>query len=151
VAAPGNIVPRLKRGGRPSYKSGLEKEFREILKDTGEEKAFRYEPIRMYIEYPSQLGFYMPDWVDEQRKIVIETKGIFSSADRKKTLLVRKWFPEWTHILVFERPNMKLAKKSKTSYKDWCDFNNIPCLGIKDLYNDETCLSTLIMKLKNGS
>lgn len=151
MATPGAIQPRTKRRGKPSYKSGLEKEFREALKDTGEEASFSYEPIRMYIEYPSILTFYMPDWVDEKRKIVVETKGLLTTKDRQKTLLVKKWFPDWLIIFVFERPKNRITKKSKTTYAQWCDDNDIPWLGIGELYEDPKCLSSLIQKKRNGS
>lgn len=105
----------------------------------------------MYIEYPSVIGFYKPDWVNEKEKIMVETKGIFTSADRKQALLVKKYFPDWVHIFVFSKPKNRLSKKSKTTYIDWCNANNIAWLSISELWDNPKCLSTLIQKIKNGT
>jgi hypothetical protein len=105
----------------------------------------------MYFEYPAELAFYMPDWVNEREQILVETKGQFTSKDRKKALLVKKWFPSWLHIFVFERPHNKLTKRSKTTYAMWCDENNIPWLGIGDMWSNPKCLSNLIRTKRNGS
>ena len=105
----------------------------------------------MYIEYPSTIGYYKPDWVDEDRKVIIETKGLLTNSDRKKALLIKKYFPEWLIIFVFSRPKNRLSKKSKTTYADWCNQNEIAWISISDLWKDPKCLSTMIQKLKNGS
>lgn len=93
----------------------------------------------------------MPDWVNEKEKVIIETKGLLTAADRKKSLLVKKYFPDWLLIFVFEKPNNKIAKKSKVTYANWADTNGFPWLGIGQLWENPKCLSTLIKKKRNGS
>lgn len=92
----------------------------------------------------------MPDWVNEDQKILVECKGVLSSDDRKKALLVKKWFPDWLHIFVFGKPHNKIKRTSKTTYASWCDANDIPWLDIAQLWESPECLSTLIQQKRNG-
>ena len=41
--------------------------------------------------------------------------------------------PEFEIIMVFQNPNIKINKNSKTSYADYCDKNNIKWMNYKDL------------------
>jgi hypothetical protein len=52
--------------------------------------------------------------------IIIETKGIFDSDDRKKHMLIKEQHPELDIRFVFSNAQTKLYKKSPTSYADWC-------------------------------
>ena len=38
--------------------------------------------------------------------------------------------------MVFQNPNIKINKGSKTSYADYCDKNNIKWMNYKDIYKD---------------
>lgn len=105
----------------------------------------------MYFEYPAELTYYLPDWVDEKRKIIVETKGVLTSKDRKKTLLIKKCYPDWLIIFVFGKPKNRITKKSKVTYAQWCDDNDIPWLGIGDIYEDPSCLSTIIRNRTSGT
>ncbi len=53
--------------------------------------------------------------------IIVETKGRFLATDRTKHLLVKAQHPEYDIRFVFEYPNAKITKGSKTTYADWCD------------------------------
>lgn len=57
------------------------------------------------------------------KKIYIETKGYFTSADRSKLLNVRKHHPGLDLRLVFMAASNKLNKNSKTTYAEWCNKN----------------------------
>lgn len=58
--------------------------------------------------------------------IIIETKGQFETADRKKHKLIREQFPDLDIRFVFSNPHAKIGKKSKTTYAMWCDRLGIP-------------------------
>jgi ribosomal protein S26 len=65
---------------------------------------------------------YLPDFV-LHNGIIIEIKGKFVAADRRKHLEVRKQHPDLDIRFVFQRPMNKLYKKSKTTYGEWADKN----------------------------
>ncbi len=87
---------------------------------------FEYEPKDKKLTYvkPSTTHRYLPDYVLKDGTI-LEYKGIFSSTDRKKILMVLQQNPSIKIIMVFQQPNKKLSKISKTTYSMWCDKNNI--------------------------
>ena len=63
---------------------------------------------------------YTPDFV-LPNGIIIETKGRFTVADRRKHILIKKQHPKLDIRFVFENENSKLRKGSKTSYGKWCE------------------------------
>lgn len=85
-------------------------------------KEFEYEPIKL----PYRIEHnYIPDFVDIDGKRIIETKGLFDEDDRRKMLAVRDQHPDWHITMVFQNPNLKIRKGSRTSYGDWCDKHGI--------------------------
>ena len=62
--------------------------------------------------------------IDEQtnvkREIFIETKGLFTSADRAKMRLVKEQHPKVDIRFVFSNSKNKISKISKTTYAMWC-------------------------------
>ena len=64
---------------------------------------------------------YVPDWIDEDLKLIIEAKGYFPQADRAKMLAVKADNPNYTIILLLENPHCKLNKNSKTEYWQWAE------------------------------
>ncbi|CDZ31163.1 Hypothetical protein, partial CDS, partial [Neorhizobium galegae bv. officinalis] len=84
--------------------------------------SFQYEPRR----FPFQITrHYLPDFVDEAVKEIIEVKGRFTAEDRQKHKAFRKQYPDWTVTLAFQKPDTPINKGSKTTYADWCDANGI--------------------------
>lgn len=79
--------------------------------------TFVHEVIRLPY---TVVHHYLPDFVDVENKIIVESKGNFrSSADRTKLIAVKKSHPEWRIIIWFQDADLKIAKGSKTSYRDW--------------------------------
>lgn len=66
---------------------------------------------------------YTPDFVDEETKTIIESKGYFDAKARSKMIAVKKQNPGWKIVLVFQNPNNKISKKSKTTYAEWAKKN----------------------------
>jgi len=115
-------MPLLKKRKHSSrrYRSGLEKEVAAYLKS--EQKEVRYELLKIEWE-DLRYRTYTPDFVLDNG-IIIETKGIFDSDDRRKHLEVRKQHPELDIRFVFSNAKAKLYKRAKSRYFDWCDKND---------------------------
>jgi hypothetical protein len=107
------------RGMKHGYRSGLEDRISEQLK--GLAVPFKYEEFKIKYEV-HETRTYTPDF-ELPNGIIIESKGRFVSADRKKHLLVKKQHPELDIRFVFSNSNAKISKGSKTSYGDWCTKN----------------------------
>ena len=56
---------------------------------------------------------------------MIETKGRWTTEDRKKHLLIKDQHPELDIRFVFQNPKGKIRKGSKTTYADYCDKHGI--------------------------
>ena len=82
-------MPQRRHSAR-RYRSGLEKDVAAYLKDT--QKKVRYECLKIEWE-DLRYRTYTPDFILDNG-IIIETKGIFDSEDRRKHMEVRKQHPE---------------------------------------------------------
>jgi hypothetical protein len=111
--------PKKRRHNSRRYRSGLEKEVAAYL--TAEQKQVRYEVLKIEWE-DLRYRTYTPDFVLDNG-VIIETKGIFDSDDRRKHLEVRKQHPELDIRFVFSNAKAKLYKGAKSRYFDWCDKN----------------------------
>lgn len=101
-------------------RSGLERRI-EWEMDDGGHVGF-YEACR--IPYLLRCH-YVPDWV-LLNGIVIEAKGYFTSADRRKMRAVKEAHPELEIRFVFGRAANKLNKTSRTSYSKWAGTKGFP-------------------------
>lgn len=99
------------------FRSGLEVKVAEQLKKSGVEAE--YETTKIKYVVPESVHTYTPDFV-LPNGIIVETKGRFVMADRKKHLLIQKQHPDKDIRFVFTNSNNKISKGSKTSYADWC-------------------------------
>jgi hypothetical protein len=77
-----------------------------------------YEEIKIEWE---DLAYrtYTPDFV-LQNGIIIETKGRFMAADRRKHIAIKKQHPKLDIRFVFTNSKAKLSKGAKSSYAEWC-------------------------------
>jgi len=99
------------------YRSGLEKEVAAYLRKT--QKKVRYEVLKVEWE-DLRYRTYTPDFVLDNG-IIIETKGIFDSEDRRKHREIQRQHPELDIRFVFSNAKAKLYKGSKSRYFNWCD------------------------------
>jgi len=84
--------------------------------------TFQYETTRL----PYKLEcFYLPDWIDEANKEIIEAKGLFDASDRRKMKAIRQQYVDWKITIVFQNPEAKITKQSLTTYAGWCEKNGI--------------------------
>ena len=102
-----------------NYRSGLERSVAKELADLG--VVFGYEDQK--VEYKvSEVRKYTPDFT-LPNGVIIETKGRFTTYDRKKHLLIQRQNPFLDIRFVFSNPNSKLYKGSKSTYASWCEKN----------------------------
>ena len=98
------------------YRSGLEVKLSDYLKKLRID--FGYECIKIEWE---DLAYrtYTPDFI-LFNGLIIETKGMFTAADRRKHLAIKKQHPSLDIRFVFENSRRKLRKGAKSSYAEWC-------------------------------
>ena len=111
------FVERRQHAIRNGYRSGLEDDISVDLKERG--ITFEYEKMKIRWVL-NENKTYTPDFV-LPNGIIIESKGRFVSADRKKHLKVKEQFPKLDIRFVFSNSRGKINKGSKTTYGDWCD------------------------------
>jgi len=98
------------------YRSGLELKVADYLKE--QKCKYKYEALKIEWE-DLTYRTYTPDFV-LYNGIIIETKGMFTAADRKKHLAIKKQHPELDIRFVFENSKRKLRKGAKSTYGQWC-------------------------------
>ena len=106
-----------------TLKSGLEEVVYHYL--TNANCVFKYESLKVTYFQPETKKTYTPDF-PIKGSFIIETKGAFNSADRKKMKLVKKQNPKLDIRFIFSNAKTKIGKKSLTTYGKWCELNNFP-------------------------
>lgn len=98
------------------FRSALEQEFsKEVSR-----KGFDYEPYGVpYTVYRT----YMPDFVHEKAKVMVEVKGFFRVGDTLKYKSIRDTIIEDGYELVFLLSNehKKVRKGGKITMGQWCE------------------------------
>ena len=82
--------------------------------------AFKYEKLKLSYSIPAVEKIYHPDF-QLANGIIIEAKGLFDAADRKKMLLVKEAHPHLDIRLVFYNSNSKIYFGSKTTLAQWAE------------------------------
>ena len=99
------------------WRSGLEERVAKELKEAGVKYEYETQKIKYRVE---EDRTYTPDFI-LPNGIIVETKGRFMQADRKKHLLIQKQYPDYDIRFVFQNSRSKLYKGAKSTYGDWCD------------------------------
>jgi hypothetical protein len=102
------------------FKSGLEENISNQIEAKGIEVKYESEKVAYII--PASQHTYNPDF-RLPNGIIIETKGRFVAADRKKHQLVKEQHPNLDIRFVFSNSKNKISKNSKTTYGMWCEKN----------------------------
>lgn len=121
-------MPRPKRHLSAGYRSGLEQRFQAACEAKGWKLPYEMDKIKYTI--PESKHTYTPDFTVTEN-IYIETKGLWTGADRKKAVLISQQHPEIKILYVLQR-NQGLSKKSKTTYLDWAAKNNLDACVFTD-------------------
>ncbi len=104
------------------FRSGLEVGISESLKQS--DKSFGYETEKISYIQPASNHTYTPDFVLQKKTggtLYLETKGRWVKADRQKFDWIFDQHPDIDIRFVFQNPNAKLYKGSKTTYAQYCD------------------------------
>ena len=109
--------PKKRRSNPRRYRSGLEKEVAAYLKDN--QNKVRYECLKIEWE-DLRYRTYTPDF-ELDNGIIIETKGLFSSADRRKHVEIQRQHPKLDIRFVFSNAKQRLYKGAKSKYCDWSE------------------------------
>lgn len=130
------------------FRSILEHEVSKALTACG--IVWEYEPIERTMNYSittkkksvectdcggnsfRQSHTYLPDFYLPDYNLFIESKGYFrqGAADRKKLEELSKQGERI--VVLFQSPNLKLSKSSKTTYAQWADGRGVKWLYFKD-------------------
>lgn len=121
------------------YRSGLEEEMANNLKERGVSFTYEEEKIKWL---DSKERTYTPDFV-LSNGIIVETKGRFVSSDRRKHKEIKEQYPDKDIRFVFSNSRAKLYKGAKSTYGDWCDKNGF-------LYSDKTIPDEWLKEGKNN-
>ena len=108
---------RRRHAIKNGYRSGLEDDIAKDLKDRGVE--FEYEKLKVRWQLLENKT-YTPDF-KLPNGIIIESKGRFVQADRKKHLIIQDQHPFLDIRFVFSNSKAKLYKGAKSTYGDWCN------------------------------
>tara|TARA_R100001510_G_C7549894_1_gene134112 strand:+ start:116 stop:505 length:390 start_codon:yes stop_codon:yes gene_type:complete len=104
------------------YRSGFENKVASALSE--QKIKFQYEVTQIEYIKPQTNHKYTVDFT-LPNGILIETKGRWTTEDRKKHLLIKDQHPELDIRFVFQNPKGKIRKGSKTTYADYCDKHGI--------------------------
>ena len=107
----------LQVGLKHGFRSGLEEALAVQLQAAG--VSYTYESFKIPFVQPVKKRTYTPDF-QLPNGIIIETKGRFLAEDRAKHILVKAQHPALDIRFVFSSSKTKIAKRSPTSYADWC-------------------------------
>jgi hypothetical protein len=69
---------------------------------------------------PAKARHYTPD-LTLPNGIILETKGLFQTADRQKHVYVRDQHPDLDIRFVFSNAKARISKASSTTYAMWAD------------------------------
>jgi len=100
------------------WRSGLEERVAKELNEAG--VGYEYESVKVKYDV-HETRTYTPDFILKKGYVIVETKGRFTTADRKKHLLIKKQHPKLDIRFVFQNSKAKLYKGAKSTYADWCD------------------------------
>jgi hypothetical protein len=109
------------------YRSKLEKECHQLLG----KKDWAYEPHK--IAYTMRKN-YVPDFVLED-KYYVEVKGFFRPGDTAKYKAVAEQlrFEGKEYIFLMPKPDSRVRKGGKITYRQWCAKNKIAIFSTKEV------------------
>lgn len=119
----------LKSGRRSKFEDRIAQELTDVgMSFTYESYSYEYdEPLRKNLARCAdcgskqllRTGWYTPDFF-LANGVIIETKGRFTAADRRKMVAIQEEHPDLGIKLLFMRDN-KIHKNSTTKYSDWAE------------------------------
>ena len=125
------------------YRSGLELKVSEQITEAN--YPVNYETETLHYIVPQKNSKYTPDFIFTKKNgeiMYIETKGRWTSVDRQKMKHVLQSNPSIDLRLVFQNPNQKISKGSKTTYEVYANKLGIQHVAKKEIPQEwlEECL-----------
>ena len=109
------------------YRSQLEKKVADLLVNL--DVTFDYETAAFAYTIPHN---YYPDFI-LPNGVILECKGYWDAADRRKIKSVKEQNPDIDLRMVFQSPFNTISKKSKTTYAQWCEKHDIPWTSFQNI------------------
>ena len=100
------------------YRSGLELKVADQIKEA--KYPVNYETETLQYIVPQKNSKYTPDFIftrKDGKTMYIETKGRWTSTDRQKMKNILASNPDIDLRIIFQNPNQKISKGSKTTYE----------------------------------
>ena len=119
--------PLMQKKKTSKFRSGLEKQVADLLSELGVSYEYESKKISYVIQH-----HYTPDFVLPNHT-VLECKGYWDAADRRKIKQVKKDNPDLDLRMVFQSPYNTISRKSKTTYAQWCEKLDIPWTHFHDI------------------
>jgi hypothetical protein len=113
----------------PSFKSKLEEKVWAVLKKNF--PSVKYEPNKFKFIQPEIERTYIPDFKTGRSNIFLEAKGKLDLETRKKMIWFRDSNPTIRIIFLFQNPDNKITKRSKTTYAMWATDNGFEWLDFR--------------------
>ncbi|MBL40363.1 MAG: hypothetical protein CL761_03435 [Chloroflexi bacterium] len=100
-------------------RSHLEEQVADLLDQLAVPYQYESEKLPYLIE-----ANYIPDF--KVGDIYLEAKGYFPPEQRRKMKAVKESHPDLDIRIIFQSPNNKISKRSKTTYAKWAEKNGFP-------------------------
>jgi len=126
-----------------SFRSNFESLVYEKL--CAQQLAPEYEAYKIKYTQPAKARSYNPDFTlfkKDGTVMYLESKGYWPARDREKMKCIKESNPDLDIRIIFMNPNIKISKKSKTTYSTiaeklgfkWCVISSgLPVDWINDL------------------
>jgi len=116
------------------YRSGLELKVADQIKEA--KYPVNYETETLQYIVPQKNSKYTPDFIFTKKNgilMYIETKGRWTSTDRQKMKNILASNPDIDLRIIFQNPNQKISKGSKTTYEAYALKIGIKHVAKKDM------------------
>ena len=119
------------------YRSGLELKVADQIKEAKYPVNYETETLKYIV--PQKNSKYTPDFIFTKKNgktMYIETKGRWTSTDRQKMKNILASNPNIDLRIIFQNPNQKISKGSKTTYETYALKLGIKHVAKKDMPED---------------
>ena len=120
--------PLLMTKKTSKFRSKLEERVADLLSNLKIDYDYETTKVAYQIQH-----IYTPDFLLPNKHLLLECKGYWDAADRRKIKAVKEQNPDLDLRMVFQSPYNKISKKSKTTYAQWCERHDIPWTSFHDI------------------
>jgi hypothetical protein len=116
------------------YRSGLELKISDQITENNYPLCYETETLSYTV--PEQQSKYTPDFILTKKSgelMYIETKGRWTAIDRKKMKHVLQSNPNIDLRIIFQNPNQRISKTSKTTYESYAKKLGIKHVAKRDI------------------